>query len=369
MADRSLTGPDVLKTQLKRTWRMLLMAVSAAMAALGVAFVVLRNHLGSSSDIHNVVLEVGVNLALFGFTTLLVTVIASQQLEHQLLGELNTRLNAHVKNVAVTMNEVQSEFRRTIETFLPLFGNGRDLGLDNIFLTRTDALIDFEQHLRDELKSAAGEKARADGADEHDGPRARLWFVGTSLKGILEASAHGFDGAGILSWAASLAALDLLDLRVLLTHPTFARVRARQEHRAGSAIPEEIDEALEFLHGHGVHAASVRMTQASPTVFAIATRERMLLNPYPYGAEAHRSFALIVKRVHQEPNDHDSLHRDIFEQYQQRHFMRPWDDGLPVVRESKDGPFEIPDATFNPLKPDGGGAAGEAPQQQVRTLS
>jgi hypothetical protein len=104
------------------------------------------------------------------------------------------------------------------------------------------------------------------------------------------------------------------------------------------------------------------MTQASPTVFAIATRERMLLNPYPYGAEAHRSFALIVKRVHQEPNDHDSLHRDIFEQYEQRHFRRPWDDGLRVHQEAKDRPFDIPDATLNPLRPDSSDAQeGSAP--------
>jgi len=362
MASRPFDGDlindePILKAQLKRTWRMLLMVVSASMAVVGLVFVVLRNHFGASSDVHNVVLEVGVNLALFGCTTLLVTVIASQQLEHQILGELNTRLNAHVKNVGDTMNEVQSEFRKTIETFLPLFGNGRDLGLDNIFLTRTDALIDIESHLRDELKSAAVESSRTGGPDDRDGPRARLWFVGTSLKGILEASALGFDGAGILSWAASLAAQDLLDLRVLLTHPTFARVRARQEHRAVTAIPEEISEALEFLHAHQVNAACIRMTQASPTVFAIATRERMLLNPYPYGAEAHRSFAIIVKRVHQEPNDHDSLHRDIFEQYEQRHFVRPWDDGLPVEQGAKEEPFVIPEATFNPLRPDGGDPA------------
>jgi len=141
------------------------------------------------------------------------------------------------------------------------------------------------------------------------------------------------------------------DVEAALVPYSYVRAVERAGGRAVLVPPDEngIDEVLEALDG---------------LVFSGGND----LEPDGYGAEAHRSFALIVKRVHQEPNDHDSLHRDIFEQYQQRHFMRPWDDGLPVVRESKDGPFEIPDATFNPLKPDGGGAAGEAPQQQARTL-
>jgi hypothetical protein len=50
----------------------------------------------------------------------------------------------------------------------------------------------------------------------------------------------------------------------------------------------------------------------------------MLLNPYPYGGEAYRSFTLTVKKVHPFLNDHAALHRDIFEQYESRHFIRPW---------------------------------------------
>jgi hypothetical protein len=144
------------------------------MLAIGLVLVFVRNHFKQNQD---VVLEVGVNLALFGFTTLLVTLIASQQLEHRLVAELQAKMDEHVENVRLVM------------------------------------------------------------------------------------------GA----------------------------------------------------------------------------------NPYPYGAEAHRSFSLIVKRVTRAPNDHQSLHRDIFEQYQHRHFETPWRDGLRVI--DRHGAFVPPDATFNPLAP------------------
>jgi hypothetical protein len=368
-----------LKRQLSRVFRMLLMFVATGMLAIGLVFIFVRNHFKQNQD---VVLEVGVNLALFGFTTLLVTLIASQQLEHRLVAELQAKMDEHVENVRQAMGEVEDRFRSTIEKFLPLYDSSRELGLENIFLTRIDALVNIEPHLREMLKGAASQAAvpqveragtddEAGSADEdsvraaddaeNDESTARLWFVGTSLKGVLEASTGKFDGAGILSWAAFLAARGLLDLRVLLTHPKYARIRARQEHRAQSAIPEEISEALEFLHKHGVSAECIRMTQASPTVFAIATQEMMLLNPYPYGAEAHRSFSLIVKRVTRAPNDHQSLHRDIFEQYQHRHFETPWRDGLRVTE--RDGEFVPPEATFNPLAP-GAEEDGTATPQQ-----
>lgn len=343
-----------VRRQLNRVFRMLLMVVSVGMVGIGVVFILVRNHFKA----RDVILEVGVNLALFGFTTLLVTLIASQQLEHRLVDELQRKMDDHVKNVRAAMGEIEDRFRSTIETFLPLYDSSRRLGLENVFLTRIDGLANIEPHLREMLKGAASQAALPQGTDsggtgEDDPDRPRLWFVGTSLKGVLEASTGNFDGAGLLSWAAILAAQNLLDLRVLLTHPQFARIRARQEHRGDKAIPEEISEVLEFLHKHKVGAHCIRLTQASPTVFAIATQETMLLNPYPYGAEAHRSFSLIVKRVTRAPNDHDSLHRDIFEQYQHRHFVTPWSDGLPVTDDGVE--FQVPDATFNPMA--GGKAA------------
>uniref|UniRef100_UPI001E3D4630 hypothetical protein n=1 Tax=Catenulispora rubra TaxID=280293 RepID=UPI001E3D4630 len=349
-----VANPWVTPRQLNRLLRMLLMTVAATMFAVGVVLVLIRGHFKTSS--RDVVVEVGVNLALFGFTTLLVTVIASHQLERRMLGALTDELNAHVDRVKSTMGAVEVSFKDSMDTLVPLLGNCRQLGLENVYLTRTDALIDIESHLHEELKNAKGQDAGEE-AKAADGERPpRLWFVGTSLKGVLEASAHGFDGAGILAWASDLAAQGQLDLRVLLTHPEFARIRARQEHRAGSAIPEEISEALEFLHSHEVKAKCIRMTQASPTVFAIATREKMLLNPYPYGAEAHRSFSLIVKREHPALNDHHSLHRDIFEQYEQRHFETPWKDGIQVLDEG--GRFGIPPTTLDPR---GGDEDGEVP--------
>jgi hypothetical protein len=78
-------------------------------------------------------------------------------------------------------------------------------------------------------------------------------------------------------------------------------VRAQQECRAAGEIPKEVEMNLAFLKRMGVQRESVRFYAAPPTVFAIATTDRMIINPYPLQAEAFRCFTMIVNRT---------LHRD-----------------------------------------------------------
>jgi hypothetical protein len=80
--------------------------------------------------------------------------------------------------------------------------------------------------------------------------------------------------------------------------------------------------------------------EATPTVFAIATRDQMLLNPYPYGQEAYRSFTLTVRRSQIKRGDHPSIERDIYEQYKRRHFDWPWQS---ESAHSLGDNYEIPD--------------------------
>jgi len=98
---------------------------------------------------------------------------------------------------------------------------------------------------------------------------------------------------------------------------------------AQNAIPEEIEDAVNHLKREKVPPEYVKMVVATPTVFAIATRDQMLLNPYPYSQEAYRSFTLTVRRSHTK-RDIKSIDRDIFEQYERRHFDRPWVTALPL---------------------------------------
>ena len=67
----------------------------------------------------------------------------------------------------------------------------------------------------------------------------------------------------------------------------------------------------------GIQREQVRYYPGTPTVFGVATSERMLLNPYPYESESHRCFSMIVRRT--------KYGRDIYHQYKEFHFDKPWE--------------------------------------------
>ncbi len=308
-------------------------------------------------ETRTVFLEVAVSLILFGTTTLFVTVAVVISLETRLEASIEQILEREKREIVklrpmieemlerqrhdiLNLNQAtQDAVRETQDELKPLGGNWRALGLTNVYLTRSDALDEFGQHIRDELRSARATKARdadpaandrlsQDGRTGTESEQAealgpRLWIVASSMKGLLESASTQFDGLGIFNWAAELAASDQLDLRIIMTHPDFAKLRAGQEDRGENAIPEEIQEAVNHLRREKIPARFVKMVAATPTVFAITTRDQMLLNPYPYCQEAFRSFTLTVRRS-QTRREIRQIDRDIFEQYERRHFLLPW---------------------------------------------
>jgi hypothetical protein len=345
-----------------RAWRRLfrkqfnltagLIAGTLVMIGLLLLLIGLRLRRG---ELREVLLEVSVSLLLFGATTLFLTITVSNALDRSLRLSIRQVLQEHNEKVLELTTDTQEAVRETAERIKPLGGNWRDLGLTNVYLTRSDALeAEFGKHIRDELYRAAAidpttiteemelretfkydaESAAAGfslgrefdpEAYEPESTRCRLWIAASSMKGLLEAASVEFDGLGMFTWAAELAKNRQLDLRILMTHPVYAGVRANQESRGKNAIPEEIKEALGHLKLREVPPIRVRMVATTPTVFAIATRDEMLLNPYPYSQEAYRSFSLTVRRSHPgELGDHQAINRDIFEQYARRHFILPW---------------------------------------------
>jgi hypothetical protein len=320
--------------------------VATLFGVLGVLVVLIvgLSPISIGESVRTPLIEVGISLALFGPTTLVITLLASRQLEQALMA-----------NVDGTLQEIKKQSVDIREDLQPLSGNWRELGLTNVYLTRGDALREFGEHIVNELSHAraedAGSSSRAqmiaptvcasnenlplNGGFSSQGepfaaPKIRLWIAASSMKGLLEAASKEFDGMGIFSWAASLALQEKIDLRILMTHPEFAEVRAHQETRNANSITEEIKEALRHLKTWKVPLHCIKLAEATPTVFAIATRERMLLNPYPYGQEAYRSFTLTVRRAREDQSNHPDIHRDIFEQYQSRHFELPWESALPL---------------------------------------
>lgn len=191
------------------------------------------------------------------------------------------------------------------------------LGLENVHPTRSAALERFAECLHDELKGATEEKP------------ARIWIVASSLNGFLS-SLRSFDGLKILGQAAAAPC----DFRVLLTHPKVAEMRARQERRDAGQIATEVGIALERLRTSGIRRGQVRYYEGAPTVFAVATSEWMLLNPYPYEREAYRCFSVIVRNTRSSD--------DIYDQYLSAHFQEPWDHALEVPEEDWGGGSETP---------------------------
>lgn len=327
--------------------RRALLLLTLSTLIVGVLLIIGRDEITTSPAARDQVLSFGSTLATFGFTTLLVTIFASSQLQNELLSRIDREMTGHVENVQSAMKRTAQTFERSINDFNPLVGNCARLGLVNVYLTRPDALSDFADHLEEELKEAA---SAAGFAPSEFTPKARLWIVSSSMKGIRETAAGRFDGAGVLTWAGELAAKDLIDMRVLMTHPRYANLRASQELRLVGAIPEEIKETLAFLSSCKVPVDRIRLVCATPTVFAVATRVEMLLNPYPYSAEAFRSFTLRVRKVHLAPSDrHSAIHRDIFEQYEYRHFEIPWRQGMELGADF--GVPEVPAPTMTDPEP------------------
>lgn len=177
---------------------------------------------------------------------------------------------------------------------------GSDLGLESIHPTRGAALETFVQYLEAEIER--GQK----------GEPARIWIVSSSLRGFIVQSGAHFNGRAMLGRIAKSSC----DFRVLMTHPQMADHRAKQEDRDAGDIPDEIAKCTAMLKNTGIKEEQIKFYPGTPTVFAIAAGERMLLNPYPYETEAQGCFSLIVQKTRNP--------KDIYHQYLEYHFERPW---------------------------------------------
>lgn len=175
-------------------------------------------------------------------------------------------------------------------------------GFEQIFRSRSKALAYFTPHLTREIGREGG-----------------LFYVtATSMRGFLIAAADNFHGGRLLRKLVA----SKCNVRIMLTHPDTAERRAEAEERADGEILDEVKRTVKELRRLGVSSEQMRYYRGAPTVFGIATSEHMLLNPYPYESESHRCMTLIVRKT-EDPED-------IYHQYFDAHFERPWDNGEPV---------------------------------------
>lgn len=128
----------------------------------------------------------------------------------------------------------------------------------------------------------------------------KIRIVGSSLKGFigigLEAqNSEHFENRIALETALAKG----VNIRVLMTHPVFAKYRAKQEGRGPGEIELEIIENLIYLLSLKDKSSSsdleIRLFQGTPTIFMIATKKIMIINPYPYYQTAYSSFLYELK--------------------------------------------------------------------------
>jgi transcriptional regulator with XRE-family HTH domain len=167
------------------------------------------------------------------------------------------------------------------------------LGIRNAYLNRSDALNGFYLALEQETET--------------------ITIVCSSLFGVLRVAPQR------VSDLLKRKAKSNVKWRILMTNPQVSSgLREDQEARRPKTIEGEIYEAIHMLTGDwGIPESSIRFYKGAPTVFLMFTRERMLLNPYTYGAEAYKTLTLEVA--------HTESREDIYTQYKENHFQRSWD--------------------------------------------
>jgi hypothetical protein len=154
------------------------------------------------------------------------------------------------------------------ERFL-LVESSSEVGLSRTYLSREQALSKGNFH-------ATIEK-------ERDG----LFIVGSSLLGFL-IDRHFRHVVDTLKQKIN----DGIDVKFMITHPLFADFRAAQEGRDPGDIGREIVKSLRIILGlyqNRQESVTALLYRGTPTCFGILAKERMLLNPYPYGRQAYES--------------------------------------------------------------------------------
>jgi hypothetical protein len=288
-----------------------------AFVALGILLVLVSLWPTMPPDVQTIIRSFGLSLAPGGIVAWILIRYASSIAEISLRETVATTIKERLKEDIKDLDSVVSggmcdiagkvttgikKIEADMQGLSPLFAAAAKLGLENVHLTRGIGLTSFAWFLDAEAQKAESKQD------------ARVWIISSSIKGFLDATSESFDGRRMMERISRCGC----DLRIMMTDPSLADLRAKQEHRAAGEIPGEVKMNLAYLKRIGVQRESVRFYPGTPTVFAIVTSDRMLLNPYPYQTEAFRCFSVIVHKT----LNPDS---DIYHQYQRYHFDEPWD--------------------------------------------
>ena len=228
-----------------------------------------------------------------------------------ILSEYNysTRLKIKIEDALNSSTVSLGNSIEGLEDAIEYLNKSKMLGLVMVHRNREEALNKFLDH----LETYASNPTLTD---------KKIIFVGSSLKGVLETKDFGERMSKLLS--DSLKGENKTEFNFLLTHPSYSMFREIQEDRAEGDIAKEILHAIAWLEHRKVPKENIKVYKGTPTCFIMASKEKMLINPYPYEVEAYKCFCLEVIN-NMKP---DSIYRSSFE----NHYLKPW-KGLEKDRE------------------------------------
>lgn len=175
-------------------------------------------------------------------------------------------------------------------------------GLDEIYETRHDAIKQFINHIKYEKE--------------------KVIVIGCSLKGFIgqDIEKETTDYGEAID-AIKRAYKNGSKLCFLVTHPQIAHHRSKQENRERGHIEKEIIINIIFLLRikfkelkEAKDKFQIRLYRGTPTIFSIISSSKMLLNPYPYHAEARNSYCFEINGE-----------SPIYNKYHTYHFKIPWE--------------------------------------------
>lgn len=157
-----------------------------------------------------------------------------------------------------------------------------------------------------------------------DAEKTEIAIVGSSLKGLIGVGDSATGDAKSVREALERAIERRVTVNILMTHPSIAHHRSRQEGRQEGEIESEIIENLISLvalreRHRGKGPLNVRLYDGTPTIFMFVTSDVMVLNPYPYYSTAYGS-----------PSFEVSAESEFYRKYHGSHYEHAW-QGTSIV--------------------------------------
>ncbi len=291
--------------------------LSIVAITIGFACLFFSVFIPTSSIIFTISIALGVSLMPTGIISIITSLSSSQIIEKSLRVKLDM--------TSETLKESIDKLRVT-SAYL---AKSKTLGVLMVYENRNHALVPFMNHLEYYVKQT----------DEKDDSKKEIVFVGSSLKGLIEDDPKfGEQLSKILE-----AGRNCCNFKFLLTHPHFSQLREIQEDRPTGGIAKEILHAIAWLEDRGIPQTNIKLYKGTPTCFMIASKEKMLINPYSYERVAYLSFCLELENLENENSIYYSFWTNHFykpwygEEKRKDHFMIP--NSLAYIHNTFDGPI------------------------------